>query len=125
MSAKPKPRSPSRLESTAPSSSRVDSGTVANRQCSAISVLPSAKTPKWVWVLPTSTTSSMGALHQCRAGAADLLAWPECLQPTGQALAAGQGQLGIELEQGHEYEPARADLGGGQGQQGRLVDPGP
>src|SRR3954452_9988129 len=51
------PRSSSRLRSAAPSSSAVDSRTVANRQCSTSS--PSRHVPKCVWVLPTSTTRSM------------------------------------------------------------------
>ena len=41
----------------APSSSAVDSRTVAKRQCSTSS--PSRNVPKWVCVLPTSTTSSI------------------------------------------------------------------
>src|SRR3954454_14650394 len=57
MSAKLIPRSSSRLRSAAPSSSAVDVRTVAKRQCST-SRSPS-KVPKWVWVLPTSTTRSM------------------------------------------------------------------
>src|SRR3954452_10271377 len=52
------PRSSSRLAKAAPSSSPVDSRTVAKRQCSTSSA--SRKVPKWVWVLPTSTTRSMG-----------------------------------------------------------------
>src|SRR3954454_4476195 len=51
------PRSPSSARRAAPSSSAVDSRTVAKRQCSTRSV-PS-KVPKWVWVFPTSTTSNM------------------------------------------------------------------
>src|SRR3954470_21613718 len=51
------PRSSSRLRSAAPSSSAVDSRTVAKRQCSMSS--PSRQVPKCVCVLPTSTTSSM------------------------------------------------------------------
>src|SRR6476660_7786442 len=51
------PRSSSRFPSAAPSSSAVDSRTVAKRQCSRSS--SPRKVPKWVWVLPTSTTSSM------------------------------------------------------------------
>src|SRR3954471_23777162 len=52
------PRRPSSARSAAPSSSVVESRTVAKRQCSTRSV-PS-KVPKWVWVFPTSTTSSIG-----------------------------------------------------------------
>src|SRR6059036_2615102 len=51
------PRRPSSARSAAPSSSAVESRTVAKRQCSTRSV-PS-KVPKWVWVFPTSTTRSM------------------------------------------------------------------
>src|SRR4051794_13099537 len=51
------PRRSSSVVRRAPSSSAVDSRTVAKRQCST-SVVPS-KVPKWVWVLPTSTTRSI------------------------------------------------------------------
>src|SRR3954454_22613047 len=51
------PRSPSSARRAAPSSSAVDSRTVAKRQCSTRSV-PS-KVPKWIWVFPTSTTNNM------------------------------------------------------------------
>src|SRR4051812_2434833 len=51
------PRSSRSVLSRAPSSSAVDSRTVAKRQCSS-SVSPS-KVPKWVCVLPTSTTRSI------------------------------------------------------------------
>src|SRR3954470_1683139 len=57
MSEKLMPRSSSSVASRAPSSSAVDSRTVAKRQCSSSSV--PLKVPKWVWVLPTSTTRSM------------------------------------------------------------------
>src|SRR3954471_11159281 len=50
------PRRSSSARSAAPSSSAVDSRTVAKRQCSTSSV--PRKVPKWVWVLPTSTTRS-------------------------------------------------------------------
>src|SRR4051812_7864270 len=60
-SASPTPRSSSRLRSAAPSSSLVDVRTVAKRQCS-ISSSP-RNVPKWVWVLPTSTTRSIAAHH--------------------------------------------------------------
>src|SRR3954465_4758440 len=56
MSEKLMPRSSSSVASRAPSSSAVDSRTVAKRQCSTSSV--PLKVPKWVWVLPTSTTRS-------------------------------------------------------------------
>src|SRR3954453_5378741 len=52
------PRSSSSERSAAPSSSAVDSRTVAKRQCSTSS--PSRQVPKCVWVFPTSTTRSMG-----------------------------------------------------------------
>src|SRR3954451_24914089 len=55
-SLKPSPLSSSRFLSAAPSSSAVLVLTVANRQCSTRSV--PEKVPKWVWVLPTSTTRS-------------------------------------------------------------------
>src|SRR5437763_3919368 len=55
-SASPTPRSSSRLRSAAPSSSAVESRTVAKRQCSTR--LSPSHVPKWVWVLPTSTARS-------------------------------------------------------------------
>src|SRR6476469_10452779 len=56
-SVKDIPRSSSSAASRAPSSSAVDSRTVAKRQCCSSSV--PLKVPKWVWVLPTSTTRSI------------------------------------------------------------------
>src|SRR3954463_16772659 len=64
------PRSSSRLRSAAPSSSAVDSRTVANRQCSTSS--PSRHVPKCVWVLPTSTTRSIAAQSMFGPVAIDL-----------------------------------------------------
>src|SRR3954454_10654967 len=51
------PRSASRPASLPASSSAVSSRTVRKRQCSTSSA--PRKVPKWVWVLPTSTTRSM------------------------------------------------------------------
>src|SRR5215218_7228998 len=56
MSPKPSRRSSSRLLRRAPSSSAVDSRTVAKRQSWTSSSPRYA--PRWVWVFPTSTTSS-------------------------------------------------------------------
>src|SRR4051794_10906273 len=64
------PRSSSRLRSAAPSSSAVDSRTVANRQCSTSS--SPRHVPKCVWVLPTSTTRSMGGQSMFGPVAIDL-----------------------------------------------------
>src|SRR3954454_4150468 len=64
------PRSSSRLRSAAPSSSAVDSRTVAKRQCSISS--PSRHVPKCVWVLPTSTTRSMAGQSMFGPVAIDL-----------------------------------------------------
>src|SRR3954464_13504871 len=64
------PRSSRRLRSAAPSSSAVDSRTVAKRQCSTSS--PSRHVPKCVWVLPTSTTRSMGGQSMFGPVAIDL-----------------------------------------------------
>src|SRR4029078_10205489 len=69
-SASVTPRSSSRLRSAAPSSSAVDSRTVAKRPCSTSS--PSCQVPKWVWVFPTSTTSSMAGQSMFRPVAIDL-----------------------------------------------------
>src|ERR1700754_4336719 len=69
-SASVTPRSSRRLRSAAPSSSAVDSRTVAKRQCSTSS--PLRHVPKCVWVLPTSTTRSMGAQSMFRTVAIDL-----------------------------------------------------
>src|SRR3954447_1752064 len=69
------PRSASRLRRTAPSSSAVDSRTVAKRQCWTSA--PSRKVPRWVWVLPASTTRSMDAhIRLAPAVAATLYAVP-------------------------------------------------
>src|SRR4051812_43855717 len=69
------PRSASRLRSTAPSSSAVDSRTVAKRQCWTRA--PSRNVPRWVCVLPASTTSSMGRhIRLAPAVAATLYAVP-------------------------------------------------
>src|SRR5213083_948604 len=57
MSSNPRPRRRSRFDSAAPSSSAVDSRTLAKRQCSTSSV--PRNVPRCVWVLPTSTTRSM------------------------------------------------------------------
>src|SRR3954452_24821768 len=64
------PRSSRRLRSAAPSSSAVDSRTVAKRQCSTSS--SSCHVPKCVWVLPTSTTRSMGGQSMFGPVAIDL-----------------------------------------------------
>src|SRR4051794_3004192 len=64
------PRSSSSERSAAPSSSAVDSRTVAKRQCSTSS--PSRHVPKCVWVLPTSTTRSMGGQSMFGPVAIDL-----------------------------------------------------
>src|SRR5215210_3659588 len=60
-SASPTPRSSSSARRRAPSSSAVDSRTVAKRQCSS-SCSP-RNVPKCVWVLPTSTTSSIPRVY--------------------------------------------------------------
>src|SRR3954470_22248918 len=69
------PRSASRLRSTAPSSSAVDSRTVAKRQCWTRA--PSRNVPRCVWVLPASTTRSMARhIRLAPAVAATLYAVP-------------------------------------------------
>ena len=73
-SPSPSPRSSSRLRSMAPSSSAVESRTVAKRQCSTSS--SPVKAPKWVWVLPTSRTRSMAARLCCTVVALKLYAVP-------------------------------------------------
>src|SRR3954465_2846475 len=64
------PRSARRLRSAAPSSSAVDSRTVAKRQCSTSS--PSRHGPKCVWVLPPWTTGRLGGPPMFGPGAIDL-----------------------------------------------------
>src|SRR4051812_41615999 len=64
------PRSSRRLRSAAPSSWAVASRTVAKRQCSTSS--PPRHVPKCVWVLPTSTTRSIGAQSMFGPVAIDL-----------------------------------------------------
>src|SRR3954454_22779041 len=91
MSFSASPRSSSSPTSTVASSSEVDSRTVAKRQCSTRE--PSRNIPMWVWVLPTSTASSIRRglsplhplVHQGR-------------QRIGQPRAVGQRQLRVELE---------------------------
>ena len=60
-----------------PNSSAVDSRTVAKRQTSTSS--SPLKVPKWVCVLPTSTTRSMGA------GLCSRAPWTPCCTPPGLA----------------------------------------
>ena len=60
------PRNCSEPERASASSSAVESPRVASRQ-SPISSSPS-KAPTWVWVLPTSTASSIGAIVATAAG---------------------------------------------------------
>src|SRR5205085_428323 len=99
-SLKDRPRSASRLDSAAPSSSPVDSRTVAKRQCSATTSEESANTPKWVWVLPTSTTSSMAGhyrgLEEGIPCAHHLLARTESRERVRQPPVPGQRQIRIE-----------------------------
>src|SRR3954447_668057 len=99
-SSKLRPRRASRLRRAAPSSSAVDSRTVAKRQCST-SVSP-RKAPRWVWVLPTSTarrTARLSSNGEGRADATDdLLAWGQRREGVGEGAAVGGGQVGIELE---------------------------
>src|SRR5215218_6481460 len=69
------PRSASRLRSTAPNSSAVDWRTVAKRQCCTSA--SSRNVPRWVCVLPASTTRSMdGHIRLAPAVAATLYAVP-------------------------------------------------
>src|ERR1700716_660284 len=70
ISSNDSPRRPSRLRSAAPSWSAVDWRTVANRQCSSSS--SPRNVPKWVWVFPTSTTSSIGDHYARRRMAAGI-----------------------------------------------------
>src|SRR3984893_13476562 len=99
-SANAYPRSCSRLLSAAPSWSAVDWRTVAKRQCSSSS--SPRQSPKWVCVLPTSTTSSIGehyarevmaarpklyvlpGAHPCAAGEAALALKPVDHYPVGR-----------------------------------------
>ena len=88
------PRSSSRLRSAAPSSSAVDWRTVAKRQCST-SRSPS-KAPKWVWVLPTSTASSIGAHYARRpmpASDAQAVRAPRLASLRGRGSRAGAASI--------------------------------
>src|SRR5436853_3244278 len=114
MSFSASPRSSSRPTSTVASSSEVDSRTVAKRQCSTSE--PSRNIPMWVWVLPTSTASSI------RRGLSPL--HPLVHQPrqfVGQPRAVGELEVGVELEQRFEHEAAGGDLAVRQGQAPALV----
>ena len=110
------PRSASRFESAAPSSSRVESRTVAKRQSSAI-VVPRVGTRRSASVCFRRRRRAASD-HYSSAGPARRTSWPgpERGQTVGEPVAAGQRELGIELEQGDEHEPPRADLGMGQAQ---------
>src|SRR5437764_14575468 len=104
MSFSASPRSSSSPTSTVASSSEVDSRTVARRPCSTSE--PSRNIPMWVWVLPTSTASSI------RRGLSPLhpLAHQR-RQRVCQLSAVRQRQLWVELEQRLEHETARGHLG--------------
>src|SRR3954468_16793617 len=129
----PMPRRSSSARSAAPSSSAVDSRTVAKRQCCTRSV-PS-KVPKCVWVLPTSTTRSKGvqdarmargeltlyvvpASHPCAAVEPALrrkgLAYrrvdlPPVLHAVHQRLAFGRRTVpGLRLDTGEKVVGSRA-----------------
>src|ERR1700722_14653423 len=105
MSAKPSPRSSSRLRSAAPSSSEVEPRSVAKRQCSVIS--PSRTAPKWVWVLPTSTTRSTGGLcgqRKARAPPAPPLLESEHGERVRERLPRRRRELELELEQRDQHE---------------------
>src|SRR3954466_13576903 len=88
------------------SSSAVASRTVAKRQCSTSS--SSRNMPRWVWVLPTSTASSMDARSK-HADPLDALTL-ERVQGVGEPRAVGQGQPGVDLQKRHEHETARQDI---------------
>ena len=124
-------RSSSRLFSAEPSSSAVDSRTVANRQCSSSS--SPRKVPKCVWVLPTSTASSTArlspplvdcrGLDERRPDPADRLALPE--RPRARRRArrpSGVRRPGSSSSSGTSTKRRRHDLGVGQPQALRLVD---
>ncbi len=67
MSSKESPRSSSRLRSAAPSSSAVESRTVAKRQCCTRRSPSKAPSSAWVCVLPASTTRSIGGEKYARS----------------------------------------------------------
>ena len=117
MSAKPRPRSASRLRSAAPSSSEVEPRSVAKRQCSTIS--PSRTAPKWVCVLPTSTTrSTRGLCGAERQGGGPARRTPSSKRSTASASAsrspAGVASVEVELEQRDQHEAPREHLLVGQ-----------
>src|SRR5579863_3253506 len=112
MSENDRPRSASRLDSAAPSSSEVELRTVAKRQCSSIAP-PSETAPKCVCVLPTSTTRSTCGLcvhAQRRAVPANTLVEGQHGERVGQPLARRRAQLEVELEQRDQHEAPREDL---------------
>src|SRR3954454_11295803 len=105
------PRRCSRPTSTVASSSAVDSRTVAKRQCST-SASP-RNMPMCVWVLPTSTASSIAARLSLVYLQGAELAHSLVHQP-GQHIreprAIRQHQVGVQLEQRLEHEAPRPDL---------------
>ena len=122
MSANASPRSASRFDSGAPSSSRVDSRTVAKRQCSA-SWSPSGVEHAEVRLGVADVDDEQHRRNYTSGGphAAHRLAGAEGRELVGQPLARRQRQLGVELEQRHEHEAPRADLGMRQRQPRRAV----
>ena len=87
------PLSSSRLRSAAPSSSAVDWRTVAKRQCSTRR--SPSKAPKWVWVLPTSTASSIGAHYARRPDARERTRSCTCV-PASHPCAAVEAALELK-----------------------------
>ena len=109
MSAKPNPRSASRLVSAAPSSSAVDSRTVAKRQslrpalarrrCRGASACCRRRRPA-----ACSRPDVQGTARRV------LRPGPRSRQRVGRAPGPGTSRSGVELEQRHEHEPPRGDL---------------
>src|SRR2546423_10078937 len=96
--------------STVASSSAVASRTVAKRQCSTSS--SSRNMPRWVWVLPTSTASSMPA----RSKHADP---PDALTLEGRERVV-EREAPVELEQRNQDEAAGGNAATPEGEAPRL-----
>jgi len=102
------PRRPSRFDSAAPISSRVDSRTVAKRQCSAIVVVPFAEHSE-MGLGVAYVDDEQHARNYSSAGPTRRTAWVggdrfRARSVSANPLAGRQRQLGIELQQRHEHK---------------------
>ena len=112
MSPNDSPRSAEQVGQPAPSSSPVDSRTVANRQCSATGRRRREDAEVGLGVADVDDQQHGAEPYEPAALRRAGTSWPltERRERIGQPRPVGQRQLGVELEQRHEHEPPRADL---------------